>query len=187
MGHLVIDPTAYDKGVAWKQAQNLVKEFCEVNQITEPITHDSLRPNNFGFYAAGHIYVNVAKTPLPVKIPVRRWSFTGYKADRTAPGVLAHEFGHHISSFKALRRDAWQAVLLQERRKISGYAPNGEEEFAEAFRLFILNPDLLLKAWPVRYKFIISLEVKPVVLLDWREVLRYAHPKIITAVENLIR
>jgi len=70
---------------------------------------------------------------------------------------------------------------------VSSYEPNPSEAFAEAMKLFILNPDLLRAGRPLRYRFVTEvLSFRPVHDLSWREVLRHAHPKFFTAADQWI-
>ncbi len=69
---------------------------------------------------------------------------------------------------------------------VSSYSKNNAvESFAEAMRLFILNPDLLRRAWPETF-FSLETVFTPVVDLTWREVLANAHPRYIQAAERRI-
>ena len=130
-----------------------------------------------GLYYMGHAFVNVPVTALPVQNPsMRAWSWPGWKTDRTAVGVVAHETGHFLVHALTLNMRTWGEELKRQPKKpISGYAPTAEEQFAETARLFILNPDLLRKATPWRYDWLIDVScLKPVLRLlrkGWRKVL----------------
>lgn len=122
-----------------------------------------------GLYSEGYVFVNVPRTAEPVQAPqYRNWSWPGWKTDRTAIGVIAHEVGHHVmeevskgrsQAFLEARRADWLRCI--KGKKVSGYEPVPAEAGAESLRLFILNPDLLRKAIPARYNFICSLGLKP--------------------------
>src|SRR5690606_20140853 len=86
-------------------------ELCETflthNEIAPPkeiITaqDDTKKPpgknpwHDKGWCWNGVIFVNLKKSRVPTKAPGFQWSYTGYKADVTAPGVLAHELGHYV-------------------------------------------------------------------------------------------
>lgn len=114
----------------------------------------------------------------------RAWSFPGYIIDRTPYGVVAHELGHHVDMelSKAKYPDAplgnyWAALSrkVQEaagEKGITGYAAvNHAEWFAEAFRLFCTNPDLLLQIRPRTYRELRAAGLQPVIKKDWRTVL----------------
>lgn len=117
--------TLYNLGV------QLAQVFCRVNSLPVPlfVTYEELMnfdgwktsaarfarkimPNanlvgaNTGLYKDGTVFVNVRVTAFPVSIPGnRRWSYPGWKTDRTAAGVVAHELGHHVEAmlFKGRR------------------------------------------------------------------------------------
>lgn len=122
-----------------------------------------------GLYSQGHVFVNVERTAWPVQTPsMRSWSWPGWKTDRTAIGVVAHEIGHYVTDVvsegrtaeeKAVSREAWTRIIRG--KKVSGYEPVPDEAGAESLRLFILNPDLLRKAIPARYNFLTGLGLKP--------------------------
>lgn len=121
-----------------------------------------------GLYSDNHVFVNVPVTAWPVQNPsMRSWSWPGWKTDRTAIGVVAHEVGHHIAEAisprftveeRVTQRAAWLVAIRG--KKVSGYEPVPGEAAAESMRLFILNPDLLRKAIPARYNFICGLGLR---------------------------
>ncbi len=123
-----------------------------------------------GLYSDGHVFVNVPVTATPVQSPsMRSWSWPGWKTDRTAVGVVAHETGHHVAAmlnarYTPERRAEFRALWLTaiKGKKVSGYEPIPDEAAAESMRLFILNPDLLRKAIPNRYNFMLRLGLNPI-------------------------
>ena len=104
-----------------------------------------------GYYRNNTIYVNVPVTAIPTENPkMKRWSYPGYKVDRTACGVVAHELGHHVEIvlrnkeiLTMLQGSFWRDILNGSVKRVSGYEPVPSEAFAESMRLFILNPELL--------------------------------------------
>lgn len=157
--------------------------------------HAAVVGANTGLYHGGIIFVNVAVTALPVENPgMRRWSYPGWKTDRTAVGVVAHELGHHVDAclaklqgeYSASSSPEWREVLRQHSKRVSGYEPVLAEAWAETLRLFILNPTLLKFALPQRYRFVT--ENCALVLSErrpWREVLNN-HPAYCAAGERWI-
>jgi hypothetical protein len=151
------------------------------------------RDNGWYEWHSHQMFVNVKGSKCPVKTPGFSWSFTGYKSDLTAPGILAHEMGHHIhclldeviphNELKSMIRNTFKIESC-----VSGYEPNFYESFAEAMRLFILNPDLLSDGRPARFRFFTEvLELKTLHSVPWKTVLQNAHPKMITATESWIK
>jgi hypothetical protein len=138
-----------------------------------------------GFYYNNVVYVNVKKTAKPVANPARtNWSFPGYKIDRTAVGVVAHELGHHIDAHRKFDYHKWKAVLKIS-KKISGYEPNPNEALAESIRLLILNPNLLALGSPELYNFLVSeLKLYVVSAVTFQNVLN--HPAYIAQAEKWI-
>jgi len=143
----------------------------------------------YGWYdGRGRIVVDVKRARAPTKKPGFSWTYPGYKADLTPLGVAAHEAGHHVYSqmYRRIDKRAWRDVLKRE-APCTRYEPNMSEAFAEAFKLFLTNPDLLRVGRPLRWEFFTKrLKLKPVRDLSWRAVLRRAHPKFIAAAESWI-
>ena len=138
----------------------------------------------------GYVFVNVAVTAWPAIQPgMRRWRWPGYKVDRTAMGVVAHELGHHVEEL--LRQDKlphchmnnlsagaeWRRLISEEgKKRVTSYEPVPSEAFAETMRLFILNPRLLMFGVPARYEFIVQvLGLKPSEKREWTAVLNNAN------------
>jgi hypothetical protein len=201
MKPLIVDPKAYDKYDATNLTRTYISEFLNSNKIFEPkdVIYENAENKKglwtaYGWYnfKTRTVYVNVKKTRPQTITPGFAWSFTGFKADMTAPGVLAHEFGHHVHNM--LIGIHGNSTLLKAIRKVkknelpvSGYEPNSYETFAEAIRLFILNPNLLRLGRPIRWAFLTQgLGLKPLHDISWQEILVHAHPKIISSAEKWI-
>ena len=205
MEPLIVDPNDYDKGRELSRALGVTKAFLELNGIA-PVTEylwepdDGKKPignnpwHDKGWYWFGRLFVNLKRSRVPVKVPGFSWSFTGSKADLTAPGVLAHETGHHVHFQLDRRGTSGSHALLCDIRDVkaaeapvSGYEPNLHETFAEAMRLFVLNPSLLEEGRPLRWKLLTEgLGLRPLHGVPWREVLRNAHPRLIGSLENWV-
>src|SRR5690349_1436766 len=113
---IIVDPHGYDQDEAAEQAEAIVQEFCEANRLELPSIQRRDCRGYRGYYRAhrhhidsvagrripasmfwiGYVYWDPHGCKRPVKTPGYAWSFTGYKADNTAPGVIAHEVGHHV-------------------------------------------------------------------------------------------
>lgn len=204
---LIVDPKTYSKQQAKLDAIKHVTAFLDANGIPHPTEvlwepDDAKKPpgNNAwhdrGWCWNGIVFVNEKKSRPPVKVPGFSWSYTGYKADLTLPGVLAHENGHHVHAVldgrvgpqgQMMIRQCLQYLMANEAH-VSGYEPNIYEVMAEACRLFILNPKLLEEGRPERYRFLTGhLNLKPVHDVPWREVLKNAHPKLIAGAESWLK
>jgi len=117
----------------------------------------------------------------------RSWSYPGYVVDRTPYGVLAHELGHHTEGAhgtqggivaKAWRHETGEAPL-------TGYCPNDNEWFAEIFRLFVTNPELLSLLRPKMYVLLNKRWPNHAEHRLWNQVLASA-PRQIKAAQNKI-
>lgn len=151
---------------------------------TQRLDHPYRTGRTYGLYSFGTVFVNVVLATKPVLRPaMRSWSWPGYKVDRTAMGICAHEVGHHVAQAHVARStDAvdwtakWRNLLANRQRKVvSGYEPVPDEAWAETMRLFILNPDLLRKAIPWRYDYVTQVTglrpIERVLRKGWRKVL----------------
>lgn len=194
-------------------------EFLELNKLSTPIfmTYEEaftahpvsravvllrrvadgpVQGTGTGLYYDNHVFVNVQHTAAPVFHPaMRNWSWPGWKTDRTAVGVVAHEVGHHVIDVVSLRfteekraaHRAWWATTIKG-KKVSGYEPVPAEAGAETLRLFILNPDLLRKAIPARYNFMCHLGLQAVPRLlkkGYAKVLN--NPEYLPAAERFVK
>lgn len=202
MNPIIVDPNNYDKKAAYDEAVKYCNRFLKINKIPKPARYLTSAPwfkprvqRYYGWYqfSTKDIFVNVKLSRPPVKTPGYSWSYTGCKADLTAPGILAHEVGHHVQityedALPIRERKIFRQLLKKiskKESKVSSYEPNIDEMFAEASRLFILNPDLLKNARPVRYALMTEvMGLKPLHNVPWREVLQNAHPRLIQSIEK---
>lgn len=112
------------------------------------------------------------------------WSFPGYVIDRTPYGVLQHEQGHAVDFLCGTGGGAYFSDFSQTVRKLAGeerltnYCPNDAEWFAEMFRLFVTNSDLLRRVRPRTFG-LLRTYFRPVIDHDWRVVLRDAPDRTI--------
>lgn len=161
---------------------DVCEQFFALNNLEFPKVKfaNKLRYNSFGIANSSNIVtLNIKKCRTPVDNPGFSWSYTGYKADLTVAGVLAHECGH-IVDFQ-LRMKSHQ--YFKKLKEIAITRPECEynecEMVADAIRLYILNPDLLRLGRPERYKILSEkLGLKPVITDDWQTVLKNSHEKI---------
>lgn len=204
MEPFVVDPNTYVKHDAVASAVTYVEAFLDLNGIDHVDEYlwapdDEKKPpgknpwHDNGWYWAGTLFVNVKRSRVPVKNPGFAWSYTGFKADLTTPGILAHETGHHVHF--QLEKQFDRKKLLEDIKAISkaetavsGYEPNVYEVFAEAMRLFILNPSLLKEGRPGRYALLTDvLKLVPPHEAPWRDVLKNAHPRLVSAAEGWVK
>lgn len=165
-----------------------VNEWCAVNSVPAPqIRADWFGRCDFGtcaYYRSGviDIWPNMCAA---IGTSGRQWSYPGYCVDRTPFGVLAHELGHHVDHAHGAAGGTlshlWRSI---DPMPLTSYCPNDNEWFAELFRLFVTNPDLLRvvrpKVWPLFDSSWASVEAR-----SWSEVLSPA-PRQLAAAHNRI-
>lgn len=186
----------------------LCRSFLEENFLPLPEYIPGRAPRainkwqNIGLCLGSRIWVDIDLTNRPAFTKGRMWSWPGYKTDRTASGVLAHETGHFINWLidNASFRDGqnkqietnwlysrWSVAVRQE-KPVSGYEPTLGEAFAEAMRLYISNPNLLEAARPQRYYLIRhELGLHHGVEGSWQDVLKDAPLHIRQASANFAK
>ena len=185
------------------------RRFCNINNIGEPtfLKYSEIDqcPNahvrlfmrkvmggptvgsGTGYYHPedrGYVFVNLPRTALPVHRPMKMsWSYPGWKTDRTAYGVPAHEVGHHaevqlkkMGRLDVRRGEEWRELIQRVKKQVTSYEPVPSEAWAETIRLFITNPDLLMRGIPERYGFCLSVGLKPVELTPWESVINNHQP-----------
>ena len=164
--------------------EKTVTLFLKHNDIKRPPLYIKDDLKSFGLFLNKTVYINLKKTRVCVKVPGFSWSHTGYKADLTYPGVLAHEIGHYVDSIKRCSYNITWRNIIKKESAVSSYEPNPSEAFAEAMKLYILNPNLLKIGRPLRYKFMNDMNIQPLHDISWKIILQNAHPKLITAANN---
>lgn len=185
----------FDRGV------QLLRTFCNVNNLVEPPIIERPRQewsfDACAFYRMTTIEVSgctLERPRIEICIPKcadigtagMQWSYPGYSVDRTPYGVLAHELGHHADVIKGGFGRGYMSMFSKDMRAtvkeppLTSYCPNDGEWFAEMFRLFVTNPDLLLALRPKTFTEICS-HFTPVVPLTWEQVLSDAPERTKTA------
>lgn len=120
------------------------------------------------------------------------WSYPGYIADRTPYGVMAHELGHHVDFYRGETKGPYWSDFSVKMRQASGeprltsYCPNDAEWFAEMFRLFCTNPDLLRRIRPDTHLEMIAAGLKPVEHRFWFVVLKDAPDRTLQMAQRRI-
>lgn len=169
-------------------------EFCTVNNISVPtvqiVQRKDWRFNCCAYYRPTEIKICLEKCAA-IGVAAPAWSYPGNTVDRTPFGVLQHELGHHVdvllgklnSGYKSefsitMRRETGEA-------KLTNYCLDDGEWFAEMFRLFVTNPNLLSLIRPNTYAAI-SAHFRPVEIGGWNAVLASAPERIVKACANKI-
>lgn len=169
--------TMFEKGL------ELHKEFCAANKLKPPTVVENDIAKRFGtcaFYRPHQITICV-NACAHIGTAAQAWSFPGYVIDRTPYGVIQHEQGHAADHGLANRGKADRyfsdfSVNLRAASgedKLTNYCPNDAEWFAEMFRLFVTNSDLLKRVRPRTYALLRE-HFKPVVDAPWTRVLKGA-------------
>ena len=172
----------------------MVEKFCHENGVPVPGVklHEPAdwRFSVCAYYRSSTIHICLPKC-ASIGTSGRQWSYPGYVVDRTPYGVLAHELGHHVDVLRGTDKKAYWSDFSAGMRRVSGepattgYAPNDAEWFAEIFRLWTTNPDLLCRIRPrvagELDKLYKSPETRP-----WEEVLKDAPQRTVAAAERKV-
>lgn len=190
-----------DKQSLLSYGTNRAAQFCNANNIEMPeVNHIPSQEWFVGacaYYRVNRIYICLEECARPASPAMSRvWSWPGNYIDRTPYGVVCHELGHHCDVL--LGRQLGLGVgkyssmaakqLMQESGEaaITNYCPDPGEWFAEMFRVFITNPNLLAGMRPVTYK-LFRKYWNPVTNLGWRRALGTNVPsRIVSAIEKRI-
>ena len=169
--------------------KSLIGKWCVAHLLPIPkiVTYDG-KPTfaTCAYYRDNTIHI-WPKACAAVGRAGQQWSYPGYTVDRTPYGVLAHETGHYSDKAHGTKGGTFSHIWIRETEEeaISGYCPNSNEWYAEMFRVFLTNPDLLKILRPKTFaKFFqrwpIHIETR-----GWEEVLA-GSPRHIRAVRNKI-
>ncbi len=121
----------------------------------------------------------------------RNWNWPCSITDREPYGVLCHELAHHVdwttSDVKAVYSGNYSKEVFDRSGElaVTSYEPdNPVEWFAEIFRIFITNPDLLKQIRPWTYE-ILGEKWKPIPSKGWKHRLGENVPdRILTTLLN---
>lgn len=176
------------------RGKKLATRFCDVNGFEAPAVEevpvDKWRFSVCAYYRANVTTICVAKCS-GVGFAGMQWSFPGYAVDRTPYGVVQHELGHHVDVVMSDRVGPYFGDFSQGMRKRSGeapittYCPNDGEWFAEMFRVFVTNPDLLLQLRPRTHAEMMK-RLAPVFTDTWRERLDGAPDRTLLAAQRKV-
>lgn len=183
-----------NKMVLLEKGTKLLRNFCTLNGI-KPFDIHVVQPgeryynfNSCAFYLNGAIYIMPAKC-APAGNGVRAWSWPGNTVDRTPYGVLQHELGHYLDD----QHDSTLSIewgKLYDKPLTNYHGTRGcsamAEDFAEIFRLFVTNPNLLRRIRPKSWRYLAARFVTAE-KRSWYNVLRIAPLPIIRAARNKIQ
>lgn len=175
-----------------ERGKALMVRFCAANGLPAPEVVEADTKNwPFGvcaYYRADVITIATDKCAA-IGYAGMQWSFPGHSVDRTPYGVIQHELGHHVDLTSSTKRGRYYgdfSIAMRERcaeAPLTSYCPNDAEWFAEMFRLFVTNPDLLSKLRPRTYADLLT-RFKPVFDDAWRERLHGAPDRTILSIER---
>jgi hypothetical protein len=185
-------------GTLMERGRRRMVLFCRINRIIVP----SLQPvpeAEWLFSACAYYRPQYIRICLPLcgrvcsEHETRNWTYPGSTTDREPYGVVLHELGHHADWTAGTKKGSYfsdygEDVCARSREEpISGYHPNEAEWFAEMFRVFVSNPDLLRLIRPRTYR-ILTERWKTVTENDWRTELGPDCPRrVVAALEKKVR
>jgi hypothetical protein len=164
------------------RGMDLVAKFCALNGVPRPtvevVGQNEWHVGSCAYYRSSQIHICLEECGYSCgDANSRNWTWPGSTVDREPMGVMCHELGHHVDRLTDKQKGSYDSEYSGQVKKESGepgltsYADSNDWEwFAEAFRLFLTNPDLLAMVRPKTHALICNLW-KPVVTLDWRQAL----------------
>lgn len=177
------------------KGEDLAQRFCVLNKLQMPklriITSRDWQFSVCAYYRPTYIAICVEKC-APLGKAGRAWSWPGNTVDRTPYGVIQHELGHHVDHTLSKIKNSYFGDFSVTIRKLSqeppltGYCPNDAEWFAEIFRLFVTNSDLLLMLRPKAHAQL-KKYLTPIVVLPWENVLSEAPERTLVSNRNKIK
>ena len=171
-----------------EKGREIVERFCSINNRPQPVIYPHVPKyivGACGLFQPGRLYVDANRCANLGRYGAA-WSWPGDIIDRTPYGVHCHELGHLVDH-------GWGWSLSGRLRrktkedKLTNYCPNDFEWFAEMFRLFLTNPDLLSLIRPRTYEAIREERISPVEERGWYEVLAGAPERTLEMAEKRIR
>lgn len=180
------------KASMFARGKALMERFCAANEMPVPAVAAAdpkdWRLGTCAYYRANVVHIVVDKCAA-VGYAGMQWSFPGHSVDRTPYGVIAHELGHHADVLKSTKVGRYYGNFSIEMRAVCGeapltsYCPDDAEWFAEMFRLFVTNPDLLAKLRPITHENLCA-HFRPVFEDSWRERLQGAPDRTLLSIER---
>jgi len=190
----IVYPT--DRAALAELGRRRVERFCRLNGLPVPevliVPRDEWVVGVCAYYRSGVIRVclELCQVPAPVANG-RNWSWPGSTVDREPYGVICHELGHHADYERGERKGTYGSEYSGMVRTfanepgLTSYAEGDDWEwFAEAFRLFVTNPDLLRRVRPRTYGILIEDSWKPATDMDWLTALGANCPPRVVAAQR---
>jgi len=178
-----------------KSGIKLAERFCASNKLEMPevriVSKADWRFQACAYYRPNYIAICVEKCASEGRAN-RAWSWPGYVIDRTPYGVIQHELGHCVDYTFSKSKGSYfgdysvSVMTATGEPALTGYAPNAAEWFAEIFRLFVTNADLLRRVRPKAFTALAS-RLTAVVTDPWQEVLYGAPERTVAMAEKKIR
>jgi hypothetical protein len=188
-------PTITTKGELLERGRTVMAAFCSENSVPAPeiypVQVSAWNVEFCAYYRNSVTHICVARCAA-IGVAGPAWSYPGYTVDRTPYGVVQHELGHHVDVLKGQRKGSysWSEFSASVRgrsgeKQITSYCPNDAEWFAEMFRVFVTNPELLRLVRPRTFRELRQC-FTPVFSDSWRERLKDAPARTITAAERQV-
>ena len=164
------------------KGKSLIDDFCSLNNLPVPgiieYTKEDWKVEHCAYYRHSiiHICISSCAKAASGEKDIRNWNWPGSVTDRTPLGVLAHELGHHCDVLLSQNQGKYSGdfsdLIRMESGElpISSYSPNTGEWFAEYFRLFLTNPQLLRCVRPNTYT-LLTQHFTPCIRKDWLKTL----------------
>lgn len=185
-------PLMESKRSMFERGKALMARFCAANDLAVPAIEEA-DPKRWPFgvcaYYRDHVTTIAIDKCAGIGTAGMQWSFPGHSVDRTPYGVVQHELGHHADWLSSTKRGRYYgdfSIALRARSgeaPLTSYCPNDAEWFAEMFRLFVTNPDLLARLRP-RTHAELSTRFRPVFEDSWRARLTGAPDRTVRSIER---
>jgi hypothetical protein len=184
-----------DKQTLLESGKLLAHAFCIINDLPLPAVEE-VAAKDWKFDACAYYRKDVTTICVTrcasIGVAGMAWSYPGYSVDRTPYGVLQHELGHHVDLIHSTKRGPYYgdfSIVMRtdvDESPLTSYCPNDAEWFAEMFRLFVTNPDLLAKLKPRTHRAMME-RFDPVFSDSWRDRLAGCPDRTIAAIERKLK
>lgn len=175
----------------FKDGVALAESWCHANGFNMPSVNRLAKTDRLyhlatcAYYRPETITIMVEKCAHP-GYGGRAWSWPGYVIDRTPYGVIQHELGHHVDYIDTRKLDSpnngiggmFSFRMYSGEPPLTGYLGTDSDKrtfysewFAEHFRLFVTNPELLRAMRPKFYENMIKYGLRPIVTKGFQDVI----------------